>query len=123
MFPLPHLLPDHETDEPILLFDGAAANILSFANRGGPLSDFRLTLFFCSTAPQSFFRPDRRHVWPSRAAGVKDGRFLQPPEGLVLDGREHDGSLVSIGARKRLSRRRGLTRAVSCDRSGRQDDA
>jgi hypothetical protein len=27
--------------------------------------------------------------------GVKDGRFL-PPEGLVLDGREHGGRLVCV---------------------------
>jgi hypothetical protein len=25
----------------------------------------------------------------SRAAAVRDGRFLRPPAGLVLDGREH----------------------------------
>jgi hypothetical protein len=25
---------------------------------------------------------------------VKDGRFLRPPDGLVLDGREHGGRLV-----------------------------
>jgi hypothetical protein len=34
---------------------------------------------------------------PSRAAAVKDGRFLRPPEGLVLDGREHGGRLVRAG--------------------------
>jgi hypothetical protein len=32
----------------------------------------------------------------SRAAAVKDGRFLRPPEGLVLDGREHGGTLVCV---------------------------
>jgi hypothetical protein len=31
---------------------------------------------------------------PPRAAAVKDGRFLRPPDGLVLDGREHGGRLV-----------------------------
>jgi hypothetical protein len=28
---------------------------------------------------------------------VKDGPILGPPEGLVLDGREHDGRLVCVG--------------------------
>jgi len=27
---------------------------------------------------------------------VKDGRLLRPPEGLVLDGREHGGRLVCV---------------------------
>jgi len=27
---------------------------------------------------------------------VKDGRFPRPPEGLVLDGREHGGRLVCV---------------------------
>ena len=30
--------------------------------------------FFCSTAPQAFFRPDRRSPTPSRAGAVKVGR-------------------------------------------------
>jgi hypothetical protein len=43
-------------------------------------------------------------VRPSRAAAVKDGRLLRPPEGLVLDGREHGGRLVCVGidCRRRL---------------------
>jgi hypothetical protein len=36
-------------------------------------------------------------VRPSRAAAVKDGRLLRPPEGLVLDGREHVGRLTCVG--------------------------
>jgi hypothetical protein len=31
-----------------------------------------------------------------RAVAVKDGRLLRPPEGLVLDGREHGGRLVCV---------------------------
>jgi hypothetical protein len=31
---------------------------------------------------------------------VKDGRFLRPPEGLVLDGREHRGRLVCVAIEK-----------------------
>ena len=38
----------------------------------------------------------------SRAAAVKDGPLLGPPEGLVLDGREHDGRLVCVGIDCRL---------------------
>jgi hypothetical protein len=37
--------------------------------------------------------PARTKVRPARAAAVKHGP-LGPPEGLVLDGREHDGRLV-----------------------------
>jgi len=33
----------------------------------------------------------------SRAAAVKDGPFLGPPGGLVLDGREHGGRLLCVG--------------------------
>ena len=36
-------------------------------------------------------------VRPARAAAVKDGSILEPPEGLVLDGREYGGSLVGVG--------------------------
>jgi hypothetical protein len=36
-------------------------------------------------------------VRPSRAAAVKDGRILGPPEGRVLDGREHGSRLVCVG--------------------------
>jgi hypothetical protein len=35
-----------------------------------------------------------------RAAAVKDGAFLGPPGGLVLDGREHAGRLVRVGSRR-----------------------
>ena len=50
--------------------------------------------FFCSTAPQAFFRPDRKMPKPTRAAAVKDGAFFGAArEGLVLDGREHGGML------------------------------
>ena len=31
-----------------------------------------------------------------RTVAVKDGRFLRPPEGLVVDGREHGGRLVYV---------------------------
>jgi hypothetical protein len=41
--------------------------------------------------------PARTMVRPSRAAAVKDGPTWGPPEGLVLDGREHDGRLVCVG--------------------------
>ena len=36
-------------------------------------------------------------VRPSRAAAVKDGPILGPPEGRVLDGREHGGGVVCVG--------------------------
>ena len=58
--------------------------------------------FFCSTAPQAFFRPD--HSFRGRRAqGLS--RLAQPPEGLGLDSPEHggtlDGSGCSIGPAER----------------------
>ena len=51
--------------------------------------------FFCSTPAELFFRPDRSSAAPTCREAVKDGcHFRQPPEGLVLDGREHDGTLA-----------------------------
>jgi len=71
-----------------------------FLSRGGPQHDLLffflrfLGPFFCSTAPQAFFRPDRKMPKPTRAAAVKDGAFLPcRPKGLVLDGREDGGML------------------------------
>ena len=63
--------------------------------------------FFCSTAPQAFFCPDRGFATPSRAAAVKDGPTCGPPEGLVLDGREHDSRQ---GPNKRMT----PSRRVKC---------
>jgi hypothetical protein len=40
--------------------------------------------------------PTRAPTRLPRAVAVKDGRFLRPPEGLVLDGREHGGRLVCV---------------------------
>ena len=52
--------------------------------------------YFGSTPPEAYFRPDRRTEQPSRAAAVQGWRAA-PPEGLVLDGREHDGSIGRLG--------------------------
>ena len=41
--------------------------------------------------------PTRTMVRPSRAAAVKDGPILGPPEGRVLDGRERGGRLACVG--------------------------
>ena len=43
-------------------------------------------------APRAFFRPDRTSSWLSRAAAVK-AALLQRRRRLVLDGREHGGTL------------------------------
>src|SRR5262249_30765266 len=40
--------------------------------------------------------PTRALTRLPRAVAVKDGRFLRPPEALVLDGREHGGRLVCV---------------------------
>jgi hypothetical protein len=71
----------------------------AFLVKGGRSTTFSFLLgflgpFFCSTAPQAFFRPDRKMPKPTRAAAVKDGAFLPcRPKGLVLDGREDGGML------------------------------
>src|SRR4029453_15837403 len=75
--------------------------VWGFSCQGGPQHGPSLFLlrflgpFFCSTAPQAFFRPDRKMPNPTRAAAVKDGAFLQcrPKGPLVLDGREDGGML------------------------------
>ena len=40
--------------------------------------------------------PTRALTRLPRAVAVKDGRLLRPPEGLVLDGREHGGRLMCV---------------------------
>jgi hypothetical protein len=59
---------------------------------GPPLSKHSLV----RPPAEPFFRPDPRLRLP-RAAAVKDGRFMRPPAGLVLDGREHGGRLMWVG--------------------------
>jgi hypothetical protein len=62
--------------------------------------------FFCSTAPQAFFRPDRRFRTPARAEAVKVGRrsaieaysHLSRPR---LDSFEHGGRLDDHGPEER----------------------
>ena len=64
----------------------------------------RLYVMLSSGSWHSLVRPRRSHssvptralTRLPRAVGVKDGRFLRPPEGLVLDGREHGGRLVCV---------------------------
>jgi len=81
----------------LVAFFGSAPGgaILPFSNRRPECKrfpDLSFSIpFFCSTAPQAFFRPDRRLARPPRAAAVNDGPSLGPPGGLVIDGREHGG--------------------------------
>jgi hypothetical protein len=51
--------------------------------------------FFCSTAPQAFFRPDRVLSRPARADAVKAGRSsaATPPGAPAFTAIEHDGRL------------------------------
>ena len=54
--------------------------------------------FFGSTAGGAILPSlTRTMMRPSRAAAVKDGPILGPPEGRVLDGREHGGRVVCVG--------------------------
>jgi hypothetical protein len=60
-----------------------------------------LGFFFCSTAPQAFFRPDRRSLGPTRAGAVKVGRHSAVSYSALsrprLDSFEHGGILERIG--------------------------
>ena len=58
--------------------------------------------FFCSTAPQGFFCPDRRSPRPPRAGAVKAGRLsviqaLRSVSRPRLDSSEHGGSIGRSG--------------------------
>jgi hypothetical protein len=62
--------------------------------------------FFCSTAPQAFFRPDRRFRTPARAEAVKVGRRSAIEAHLDvsrprLDSFEHGGRLDDYGPEER----------------------
>ena len=62
--------------------------------------------FFCSTAPQAFFRPDRRFRKPARAEAVKVGRrsVIEAHSDLSrprLDSFEHGGRLDDHGPEER----------------------
>ena len=58
--------------------------------------------FFCSTAPQAFFRPNHVFERLARAGAVKIGRRSDRATNSSasrphLDGREHDGKLIGLG--------------------------
>src|SRR5215472_4118273 len=63
-----------------------------------------LYVMLSSGSWHSLVRPQRSHssvptralTRLPRAVAVRDGRFLRPPEGLVLDGHEHGGRLVCV---------------------------
>jgi hypothetical protein len=62
---------------------GLIGTILPFSNRRQERKHFfladllsRFRPFFCSTAPQAFFRPDRRFPTPTRAEAVTAGPSL-----------------------------------------------
>lgn|GEM_PF-4919881 len=96
---------------PVSLFDPRAVS--SFSNRRHErkhffLADLRFCLgpFFCSTAPQAFFCPDRRFPTPTRAEAVTAGRrsaiaahsAVSRPR---LDSFEHGGRLDEHGPEER----------------------
>jgi hypothetical protein len=86
-----------------------AASILPFSNRGHECKRFFplfflpcFGAFFCSTAPQAFFRPDRRFRTPAGAEAVKVGRrsAIEAHSDLSrprLDSFEHGGRLDDHG--------------------------
>ncbi len=64
------------------------------------LGGIAVRTFFGSIRAASILPPrSAQYPLPSGAAAVKDGRLLwRAPEGLVLDRREHGGSLLAVGA-------------------------
>jgi hypothetical protein len=76
-----------------------------------------LIRFFCSTAPQAFFRPDRSlpgHRAQRRSMTAPLGAAVR----LVIDGREHDGTLVQNGcARSQPTRCPSITSLASTSKS------
>src|SRR5262245_38865741 len=86
MFPIELLLPHLFCS--LALPRGAEGGSVFSAHRGAPtgyLASF--SVFFCSTAPQAFFRPDRRFRTPSRAGAVKVGRHSADKAISVFPGR------------------------------------
>ena len=60
------------------------------------LVSFLLAPFFCSAPAEPFFRPGHACLASARAGAVKDAHFARP-QGLVLDGPEHDGRIGRAG--------------------------
>jgi hypothetical protein len=54
-------------------------------------------IFFCSTAPQAFFRSRRKRTGASRGGTVKAGCLSTTTDRLGLDNGEHDGTLEDVG--------------------------
>ena len=83
-------------------------SLIAATNASAFLLTYFLALgpFFCSTAPQAFFRPDRRFPTPSRAEAVKAGRRSAIAAHSVvsrprLDSFEHGGRLDGYGLEER----------------------
>jgi hypothetical protein len=76
---------------PLVSFFGStcAASILPFSNQHAAIKPFLVHFFlsghfFCSTAPQAFFRPNHKSMQPARTGHVKAGRSSRPPSGSAF---------------------------------------
>jgi hypothetical protein len=74
-----------------------AQSLLACSRRPKPALIYSVLPFFCSTAPQAFFRPNRESSRPARADAVKAGRSSAATEVLGLYSIEHDGMLMESG--------------------------
>ena len=87
----------------LVAFFGSAPGgaILPFSNRRPECKrfpDLSFSIpFFCSTAPQAFFRPDRRLARPPRAARSMTAPLWGRPEGLSLTAASTVAGLVVAG--------------------------
>ena len=90
----------------LVAFFGSAPGgaILPFSNRRPECKrfpDLSFSIpFFCSTAPQAFFRPDRRLARPPRAARSMTAPLWGRPEGLSLTAASTVAGLGGRGPRK-----------------------
>src|SRR5215510_11254443 len=66
----------------------------------GGLSIYFDSSFFVRPRAARFFVPTHSIETPARAGAVKDGRVAPTRKGFVLDGSEHDGTLVVVGMTK-----------------------
>ena len=77
------------------LYGAIFVRFLSSGCAKGPIHFFYLRVSLFDLAAR-FFAPTHTFKEPARAGAVKDGA-LAPPQGLVLDGCERDGTLGVVG--------------------------
>src|SRR6476619_7942473 len=78
--------------------DGHPISALTYLDHEMLARDLPINEFFCSTSAKPFFRPDRVQLRRRVERRSRMAAAWRPPAGLVLDGREHGGTLRQAGA-------------------------